>query len=186
MVSALICLTLGLGPITPVALADDGAAAPLAVTVDEPPPAIPAAQPPPLPPAQPAAIPAPSQPVGPPAPGRTMQQGYLDGKLAAQREPMLTWGAIGAGSSCVLGPLGCLAATGASALTDPRHVPGYYQGATVPGEADYWQGFHDGYSQRLRARRATAAFVGGSIVTGLAAVAVVGILAAETGPVYIY
>ncbi len=153
-------LTLGLALSSMTARADDP---PPAIPAEEPPPAIPAAQPAP-PVGGPAAIPAPGQPTAPP-PDRTYQQGYTDGKGAANREPMGGWAATGAVGGCVAGPLGCLAATGAGAFIEPRYNPAYYQGQGQVGQQDYWAGYNEGYSDRLKARRATSAFVGGTVAT---------------------
>lgn len=156
----------------------------------EPPPAIPAAPPPPptvAPP--PPAVAAPPPPPPPPTlayAGRGYEQGYTDGRILAESEPMGTWAAVGAGSACLFSGLGCLAATATAGLIEPHPASAYLSGSASPGENDYWAGYREGYSKRVRARRATATFLGGTAVAVVVGGAVVAVVVASSGPLYVY
>lgn len=154
----------------------------------EPPPAIPAAPPPP-----PTVAPPPPAVAAPPPPpptlayaGRSYEQGYSDGRILAESEPMGAWAAVGAGSACLFSGLGCLAATATAGLIEPHPASAYLSGSASPGENDYWAGYREGYSKRVRARRATATFLGGTAVAVVVGGAVVAVVVASSGPLYVY
>lgn len=144
----------------------------------EPPPAIPAAAPPPPPPTV-------GAPPMPPRSDKTYQQGYADGRSLAESEPVLAWAGAGAGGACLFSGLGCLGVTATAGLIEPRPASAYLSGMASPGENDYWAGYHEGYSKRLRSRRATAAFLGGTAATAVVGGVAILAIAAVSSPIYI-
>ncbi len=179
-------LTLGLWLAASPAFAEDPPPAlpPAPVTASEPPLAIPAEQPAPPPPGA-LAVPAPGQP-GPVLGARTYSQGYADGRSAAERESMGGWFATGAAGGCMASGLGCLAATGAGALIEPRYNPAYHQDSGQAEQRDYWSGYEEGYAKRLKARRATSAFIGGTVATAATGVILIGAMSGVLfAPIYL-
>lgn len=166
----------------PVVLAQ--AAEPPPAIPAEPPPAIPAGSPPP----PTVAAPPPPAATGP-APlalaGRSYQQGVLDGTSVANSEPMGAWFAAGAGGACIASGIGCLGVTATAGLMEPRPSSIYLSGVSTPGENDYWAGYREGYSKRLRTRRATAAFIGGTALTAVTTGIAVAAIVAVSNPIYI-
>ena len=98
----------------------------------------------------------------------------------------MAWAAAGAGGACLLSGLGCLGVTATAGLMEPRPASAYLGGMASPGENDYWAGYREGYSKRLRARRATAAFLGGTAITVVAGGVVIAAVVASSAPIYVY